>query len=256
MAHATDTLKRSGTFVWEELITSDVMAARGFYGTVLGWSSTSHPIGDGKSYTMFAAGEHTVAGGFETTDIPPAWGTYVGVDSADAAAARARELGAEVLREPFDVMEFGRMATFKDPAGAAINVWQAKGDEGTPPPAVHGAVAWHETRSRNLEASLSFYRELFGWTAEPHEMGTFTYWILSRDDQQVGGAMQISAEMGDMPSHWAITFQVDDADAAFAAATANGATVLMEPEDIPGVGRYAGLLDPQGAAFGIMTPAE
>jgi predicted enzyme related to lactoylglutathione lyase len=255
MADATLTLK--GTFVWEELVTSNVDDAVDFYSSVIGWTF-GEPMDTAHSYRLINAGDITVGGAFEHADFTPAWTSYVSVADVDASVGRAQELGATVIREPFDVMDMGRMAVMKDPSGAVINAWQSR-DEESPRPAVHGTVCWHELRTTDVDAAREFYAAWLGWSIEPQDMGTFTYWLVFNGAQQLGGIMELTKQMmrdGDEPSHWRDIFQVDDVDAAFAAAVDKGATVLMEPSDI-GVGYYAEVIDPLGANFGLMqTPAD
>src|SRR5688572_10195358 len=125
MAGAAGTLTRSGTFVWEELLTSDLRAARDFYGKVIGWEFDKMPVDEGESfYTLVKADGEVIGGALEVSTMPPTWVTYVGVESADEAIAQARELGAEIKREPFDVQDVGRMGVIVDPGGAALCVWE------------------------------------------------------------------------------------------------------------------------------------
>lgn len=210
----------------------------------------------GGSYTMFGPGEQRIGGMYTREDVPPHWATYVGVDSADEAAARASELGAKVLAEPFDVMEMGRMAVIQDPTGAVIQVWQAVGDEGTTPPSVQGTVAWRELRTSEIDAAVKFYGEWLGWNAVANDMGDFTYYVFHKGELPVAGGMQLFGEMANIPAHWAITFKADDVDATFAAAVEHGAVAQMPPGDLPDVGRFSALADPQGVSFGIMKWAD
>ena len=256
MAGVAGTLTRSGTFVWEELVTSDVKAAREFYGALLGWSFDVMPMGEGMTYTMAGPGDQTVGGLFQSTDIPPHWGTYVGVESADDATAKAEKLGAKVLKQPFDVMGNGIMSVIEDPTGAVIQLWQALGGEGDEPTPAHGTVAWRELRTGDIDAALTFYSELFGWNAVANDMGNMVYYVFHKDERPVAGAMQLFGKMANVPPHWAVTFNVDDVDASFAVATGSGATVQMAPDDLPDVGRFAALADPQGVSFGIMKWAQ
>src|SRR5262245_14640151 len=98
-----------GRFCWVELATTDQPAAKKFYGTLFGWASEDQPIGPSEVYTMFKKGGPAVAAGYtlrpEERTLPPHWNLYVSVPSADAAAAKAKELGGTVLAPPFDVME-------------------------------------------------------------------------------------------------------------------------------------------------------
>src|ERR671934_785513 len=113
-----------GTFSWSELVTSDADAAKTFYSQLFGWVYDDAPIPDGGVYSMALRDGKRVAALFASGDQPPHWNCYVTVASADETTAKARELGANVLADPFDVMDVGRMAVFTDPAGAALCVWE------------------------------------------------------------------------------------------------------------------------------------
>lgn len=257
MATATVTRARSGTFVWEELITDDLATARDFYGEILGWSLSEEPISADASYTLFHAGEFSVAGGFETDSMPAAWFSYIGVDSVDEAAARAVELGAKIVREPMDVMEIGRASLLQDPTGALVSIWEAKGEEDPVPAPINGTVCWREVVTEDIERTLEFYREWLGWSATKNSFGEFTYYTLSHGEQLVGGAMQMmpgAVDSCNQQPRWGIVFNVDDVDDTYETALSNGATSIQAPHDLEGVGRFAGLKDPAGAAFGIMKP--
>jgi uncharacterized protein len=115
-------------FVWNELITTDVEAAKRFYGEVVGWEARDEDMGEGRVYTLFSSGGADRAGCFpspeEAQDGTPTWLTYLGTADVDATAAKAKELGAEIKQEPFDVPTVGRLAVFADPQGAVIGLFQ------------------------------------------------------------------------------------------------------------------------------------
>ena len=114
-----------GTFSWAELVTSDADAAKAFYTSVFGWEYRDNPIPDGSVYSTALRDGKDVAALF-ASEQPPHWNCYVTVESADAAAARASELGATIAAEAFDVMDVGRMAVIVDPVGAALCLWEPK----------------------------------------------------------------------------------------------------------------------------------
>src|ERR1700710_1557386 len=89
----------AGSFSWTDLQTDDLDRAKSFYADLLGWSYDDIPIGDGAVYSMAKVQGKTVAGlGVrQGPGIPPHWNCYVTVDDVDAAAARAGELGANVV---------------------------------------------------------------------------------------------------------------------------------------------------------------
>lgn len=124
----------AGTFSWVELATPDPRAAVTFYRSLFGWEAEENPIPEeagGGVYTMLLVDGERVAGLSEQpiaqrdAGVPPNWFSYVTVADADAASARAAELGGTVHAGPFDVMDTGRMAVIADPSGAMFGVWQA-----------------------------------------------------------------------------------------------------------------------------------
>ena len=98
--------------------------------------------------------------------VPPLWNSYISVDSADAVAERASELGATVHAPPFDVMSVGRMAVIQDPQGAFFMPWEPRDHFGAALVNQPGALVWNELQSPDLDASAAFYSELFGWQME------------------------------------------------------------------------------------------
>ena len=250
-----------GTFSWADLGTPDPAAAKRFYTGLFGWSFEDRPISDGEYYTIFDVGGKSVAALYtqmadqRSAGIPPHWLSYVSVESADRSAARASELGGTVLAPAFDVMEAGRMAVIQDPTGGVLAVWEARKYPGAGLLGEPGALCWNELCTRDPARAGAFYGDLFGWGREAMPMPGFEYTVLKRGDQPAGGLMPIQAEWGDMPPHWSVYFAVEDCDASAATATRLGGSVLTPPTDIPGVGRFAVLRDPQGAIFSLLEAA-
>jgi predicted enzyme related to lactoylglutathione lyase len=122
-----DAPQNGGTFVWDELLTTDVDDAKRFYGEVFGWTSEDKPMGPA-TYTIFKRAGDTDVGGLmqrPREDIPVHWTTYIATQDADATVARAKELGATILSEPMDVPKMGRFAIIQDPTGAVFGIWQS-----------------------------------------------------------------------------------------------------------------------------------
>ncbi len=114
-----------------------------------------------------------------------------------------------------------------------------------------GEFSWNELVSNDVGAAKAFYGGLFGWQTEAFGVGT-DYALFKQGDTMVGGLMQCPKP--GLPSHWLPYVTVADVDASAAKAKSLGAQVVMEPFDVPGVGRIAVLLDPQGAAIGVFKP--
>jgi predicted enzyme related to lactoylglutathione lyase len=97
-----------------------------------------------------------------------------------------------------------------------------------------------------------FYTGLFGWTAKTENFGPLEYTMFSNGDRPAGGMLAITPEMGPIPPNWLVYFAVDDCDAKTKKATELGAKVMKPADDIPGIGRFSILTDPQGAAFALI----
>jgi uncharacterized protein len=244
-----------GTFSWVDLSTTDQEGAKSFYSALFGWDADDQPVGDGMTYSMMNIGGKPVAGISLQNDMqrqfgaPPAWNSYVTVESADAAADRASKLGANVVAPAFDVMDVGRMAVIQDPQGGFFMVWEPKLHIGAGIVNQHGALSWNELASTDLDASAEFYRELFGWQADPFEGMDFPYRIIQNAGASNGGMRE---SQQNEPTYWLAYFGTDDIDASLAKATELGGTKLMGPMDI-GMGKIAILQDPQGAVFALFA---
>src|SRR4051794_3700723 len=155
-----------GTFSWADLGTSDADGAKAFYGGLLGWEFEDMPIPDSPPYSMATIGGRTVAAVYGKRDeaAPSAWLSYVTVEDADAAAARAGELGGTVISEPFDVMEAGRMAVLQDPTGAVFAVWQPRASIGAQLVNEAGPVCLNRLKTSDPGAAQRLCRSLFGRT--------------------------------------------------------------------------------------------
>lgn len=253
-----------GSFCWVELTTNDREAAKQFYGELLGWTTNDDPIPDGGVYTMASVAGGNVGGMFQITDdmkkqgVPPHWQVYVSVADADASAAKAKNLGGTVMMEPFDVMEFGRMAIIKDPAGASFSIWQPKLHQGYghAMPQI-GTPCWHELGTSNVDAAGKFYSSLFNWAPKVQDMEGTQYTMFQVDDKPCGGMMEMQGEQwAGIPPHWTVYFQVASCAETVAKAEKLGGKVLVPPTPIPNMGGFALLQDGGGANFGIFESAS
>ena len=125
-------------------------------------------------------------------------------------------------------------------------------------PYSQGEFCWNELGTRDIDAALKFYKELFGWSTLSHDMGEHgTYYMFQLAGKDVGAAHRMfGPQFEGIPPHWACYVWVDDVDAAGAKAGALGGQVILPPLDVPNVGRMALLKDPQGAAFAVFKGKE
>jgi uncharacterized protein len=241
---------------WADLSTPDPDESASFYGDLLGWDAKEgeDPEETG-GYRIFVKDDKQIAGlmKIQNEDQPPSWNTYIAVSDADEIAKKVKDANGEVIVEPMDVMELGRMAFFTDPTGAAFGVWQAKEHKGADVVSEPGATAWHQVNTRDPEKALEFYKSVFGWDDERLDTGGADYWMWELDGKSVGGMLRMGEDFPDeVPAHWIVYFAVEDADAATEKAKEGGATVRVEPIDIE-AGRIAVFTDPHGAAFALIN---
>lgn len=249
---------KPGTFCWVELGTSDSDGAKKFYTELFGWTFDDKPVGPGMVYTMLQLDGKDVGALYElmpemkAQGIPPHWLSYALVDSADESAAKAKELGATLAKEPFDVMAVGRMAVIQDPTGAVFALWQAGTHKGAGVVNVPNSFCWNELMTTDTAQDGDFYSGLFGWGKDTQNFGPIEYTMFSNGDRPAGGMLKITPEMGPIPPNWLVYFAVDDCDAMTQKATELGGKTMKPPDDIPGIGRFSILVDPQGAAFALI----
>jgi hypothetical protein len=251
-----------GTFCWIELATTDQEAAKKFYSALFGWEPKDAPIGPDEFYTTFELEGRTAASGFTirpdelARGIPPHWGLYVAVESADKTEAKAKQLGANVVVPAFDVMDLGRMSVFQDPTGAHLAVWQSKTHHGTRIAEVPGTLCWADLSTPDAKRASDFYKSLFGWEFMADSKDPSGYLHIKNGEQFIGGVLPPSARQPGVPPHWLPYFQVDDVDAVANKAKQMGGKLCVDPMSMENVGRFAVIFDPQGAAFAIFKSAR
>jgi uncharacterized protein len=252
----TEMASSNGRFVWYELITTDLAAARTFYASVVGWDMRDASTPD-MAYTLCANRGGTVCG---LIDLPaeagrlgakPCWIGYVGVDDVDAAATRAIELAGVVEVASQTVPGVSRFAIITDPQLVPLGVFKWLMPRPRPaPPDTAGEIGWHELMATDEAGALAFYHALFGWQKAGTESGPLgAYQLLSIEGETIGGIL--SKPPGAPSPLWLHYFNVGDIDAAVKRTTAAGGQVLHGPTAAPGDKWGVQCLDPQGALFAL-----
>ncbi len=265
-----------GVPCWIDTSQPDPDAAVKFYEGLFGWAceDVMPPDSPGGKYFMARLRGRDVAAISSVGEgAPPVatWNTYIWVGSADETAAKVKDAGGEVLMDPFDVMEAGRMAGFVDPEGAVLFVWEANQHKGARVVNEHGALNFNNLETRDVATATAFYGAVFGWRTLSLD-GGFQAWTLpgygdylERDNPGLRKGMEemgvtsefadvvatispITEGQGEVAARWSVTFAVDDADASAQKAEELGGKVLAGPFDGPWV-RMAVIADPQGATF-------
>ena len=245
-----------GKFCWVDLGTTDVAAAKEFYSALFGWTPNDLQ-GPGMIYTLFQIDGQNVAGMYKLSSkqaTPPGWLSYVCVTYADETAAQVEELGGKIILPPMDVPEAGRGAVFADPQNAVFGVWQPFRNTGAQMFGETGALVWNELVTPDPARAITFYTKLFGWNLEQMPMDQFEYTIFKLDDKGFAGMLPIPTDAKGLPPNWTVYFMVKDCDGAAEKAESLGGKIMMPATDIPEVGRFAVLRDPQNALFAIIHP--
>jgi len=247
-----------GRFVWYELMTTDMEAAKAFYAEVVGWGTQDASM-PGMAYTLFTAGETSISGLMGLSEearksgLRPSWLGYVGVNDVDATADRIKELGGAVHVPPTDIPNISRFSVAVDPQMATIALfkWLKGGQEQPPALDAPGGVGWHELIAADWEKAFAFYRELFGWQkaqADTSAMGP--YQLFSAGGETIGGMFTKPAT--EPVPFWLYYFNVGDIDVAMRRVRAARGEIVHGPIEVRGGRWMAQCTDPQGAIFALV----
>jgi uncharacterized protein len=245
-------------FIWHDLMTTDVEAAKKFYAAVVGWTFSNQM----PDYTVTLADGIGMGGIMEKPTemkaMPPMWSGYVYTPDVDATCQEAVKLGGKIMREAWDVPEVGRIAVIGDSAGAGLMVMQPAPQEPQPQPKLGavGTVGWNELHADDLDKAFEFYSKLFGWTkGAVMDMGPMGNYVLFQiNGQDVGGMMKKAPTMP--MATWAYYIMVDGIDAAASRITKNGGKTVMGPHEVPGGQWVVMAMDPQGGFFSLLSQTK
>lgn len=227
-----------GVPCWAELESSDPGGAAAFYRELFGWRYD--PDGVFRRDGLAVAGLRPGTAG---------WLTYLAGDDLAGLVGQAVDSGGEILRPPTEVPGRGRSALLADTSGAAFGIWQRTGFPGAQLSSEPGTVCFSDLVTPDVGAAGSFYGKVFGWSAQPGGIapGSESYdWLLG--EWIVGGLTEAPAQT---TARWRITVEVADLSATLRRCRELDGRVEAEPFGVA-VGRYAGLVDPYGAAFGVI----
>jgi hypothetical protein len=246
-----------GHFVWYELMTTDMEAAKVFYATVVGWG-TRDASTPNMAFTLLTVEDLAVSG---LMNLPPEarkmgaeprWLGYVGVNDVDAATDRITHLGGTVHVPPTDIPNISRFAVVADPQTATLALveQQNSGEEQPAELSKPGRVGWHELFAADWKKAFAFYQAIFDWQKAAADTGQAgTYQLFSAAGETIGG-MFTKPSMVPIP-FWLYYFNVSDIDAATERVKSGGGQILEGPIEVPGGRRVARCKDPQGAMFAL-----
>ncbi len=247
-------MANSGRFVWRELMTTDVEAAKAFYGEVFGWKCKASDMGT-FTYFMFETAEGKgVAGMMKTPmpEAPPHWLGYVSVDDVDGAVARMVGAGAKVYAAPSDIPNVGRFAVVADPLGAVSAPFKPASAGEAPGVPATGEFCWESINTTDMQATIAFYTTAYGWKSTEAGPNMVTLGVGDGMENQV--ASVADAPPG-VPTSWMTYVVVDALAAARDRVTRSGGTILMPAIPVPGIGTFAVVQDPQKAVICLFEGA-
>lgn len=245
-----------GAPCWIEIFSSDPEKTRTFYSELFGWKA-EEPNAEFGGYWMFFKDGIQIAGGMRndgSSGTPDVWSVYLATEDTQATVAGASARGAQVIVPVMPIADLGTMAVIADPGGAAIGMWQPGEHKGFGVYDEPNAPGWFELHTREYDASVGFYHDVFKWNVETNsDTDEFRYSVLASGDEQLAGIMDASKFLPDgVPSFWTIYFMVDDTDAALRKVSELGGALVEGPDDTP-YGRLATASDPTGARFKLMA---
>jgi predicted enzyme related to lactoylglutathione lyase len=245
---------RQGRFAWYELLTTDMAAARTFYGCVVGWraedASAAFP------YTVFSADKAEVGGLMELPPealrmgATPRFVGYVEVDDIDATVERLRRLGGSVFVPPTD-SNIGRVSIVADPQAATFGL--VSGLNRSAPQSVletPGRIGWHELLAGDGNKAFAFYSELFGWKPAASQKDMLDSYQLVAIEGRIVGGVFTKLPRAPVP-FWLYYVNVPDIAVAVTRVREGGGKVVQGPMELPDGSWIARCIDPQGAMFSL-----
>ncbi len=184
-----------GAPCWVDLMTSDTERSREFYCQLFGWSAED-PAEEFGGYFSFTKDGVRVAGGMASqpgSGVPDVWSVYLATDDARKTVDAAVANGGQVIVSAMDVGDLGTMAVVSDSGGAGLGVWQPGLHQGFGVLGETGAPSWFELHTRDYQAAVAFYRNVFGWdTHVVSDTPQFRYTTLSAHEEITSSGSGVS----------------------------------------------------------------
>lgn len=242
----------AGRIVSFDYQTSQPAKAQAFFRALFGWTTQTLTMSTGSYATIMSDGRRI--GGYTAPlrDTPiyrfsepySRWLPHFQIANGHESAAKAKNHGAKVLREPSALLDIGRLAIALDANGYGFAMLQPATVEGDPgwagPP---NSFCWAELYTLNTSSSVSFYKAIGGFTETKTPLPDGTYHLLERDGAPRAG---VRLPMSGVQPGWFAWIRVPDLAATATRAQQLDATIVMPPAN-----GMALLVDPWGCAFGL-----
>jgi len=242
----------AGRFVWRDLMTKDVAAAKRFYGDLFGWRFEDTKRG-GRPYVLARSGSTLVAGIVDVTAVAeagPQWISYLAVADVDKTVAQVRSDGGKVFIEPRD-LPAARVAVVADPQGAPLGLAQLKRDVPDPATPTQNQFFWQEYLAKDAAQALTFYKTLAGYdSAITDSRLGIEYHVLSRTRARAG-LFQLPATSVGVEPNWLPYVLINDPSALAARVAGLGGRVILPAAPERRNGSLVVIADPGGAPLAL-----
>jgi hypothetical protein len=245
-----------GKFVWFDLVTDDLNAARNFYGAVFGWQFRTVGAAPA-SYTVIEHAGRNVAGMF--AHAPPKgatntarWLVLISVSDPAKAVRYVEQQGGSVIAPPATYAGRGTHVLFRDPQGAVFGVLKSESGDPADTPVADGDFFWLDLLARDPKQAAEFYRGLAGYEVSLRELGPgLTRAVLASGGYSRAGIAPLPASV--KQPGWLPYILVDDIAGTLKKVRAGGGKVLVEPRADLLDRNLAVIVDPRGAVLAIVN---
>jgi predicted enzyme related to lactoylglutathione lyase len=248
-----DSPRLPGKFVWGDLVTDDVQAARKFYSQLLGW--TFQDIGD---YTICANDGRPLCGMFQkarpaNSSAKARWFGYISVGNVGRAQKAVTAAGGKVLAAPAKMPQRGEQAVFADAEGAVFGVVKSSAGDPEDFMAEPGDWIWIQLLSRDANKAAQFYRSVAGYEVVENTLtNTLSDYVLVSEGYARATVRTIRGGSDQVRPTWLPFVRVKSVNDSVAKAKELGGKVLVGPKPELFNGKVAVVEDPTGAAIGLL----
>jgi uncharacterized protein len=241
-----------GRFVWHDLMTRDVRAAKRFYSELLGWRFEETTRGD-RPYVLARSGGTPVAGIVDVSSLAnagPQWLCFMSVTDVDKTVAAVQSDGGKVFVAPRD-LPMARVAVVGDPQGAPLGLVQLR--RAVPEPALQTPrrFFWHEYLARDASRALDFYKRLGGYESTVTDSRQGVEYHVLRKSRGQAGLFQLPPSVADVEPNWLPYILVDDPAALAPRVVALGGRILVAAAPERRNGSLVVIADPGGAPLAL-----
>ncbi|HET9369772.1 MAG TPA: VOC family protein [Vicinamibacterales bacterium] len=241
-----------GRFVWRDLMTKDVDAAKQFYGELFGWRFEDARRGD-RPYVIARRDSMPIAGLVDVSAMPDAgsqWLSFMSVEDVDKSVAFVRAENGTVLVEPRD-LPMARAAVISDPQGAPLGLAELRRGAPDPVQPTPHHFFWQEYLAGDVDQALTFYKRLAGYDSVILESRLDVDYHVLRSTRGRAGLFRLPPTVVGVQPNWLPYVLVSDPAALSARVPALGGRVVVAAAPERRNGSLVVIADPGGAVLAL-----